>query len=167
VVFWEHNIEGFQVLNKRSVFVDTSAIIASISKREAGYEYAAKAIRTLKKRGYRLVVSSYIVDEVYAAILNASKIQNAHQRIQLAFQVLESLHDKGDYTVLFVNESIEEKARQAVLNFGDKLWSITNMTSFLLMQKQKIPYFLSFDSDFNQASYHFGFFDIKPYISGT
>jgi predicted nucleic acid-binding protein len=156
----------FQALNKETVFVDTSAIIASISKKQDRYEYAAKAIRTLKKRGYRLAVSSCIVDEVYAAILNASKIQNVHQRIHLAFQVLESLHDKDDYTVLFVDEIIEEKARQEVLNFDDKLWSITDMTSFLLMRKHKIPYFLSLDSDFNQASYHFGFLDIKPYLSG-
>jgi len=39
------------------------------------------------------------------------------------------------------------------------------MTSFLLMQEYKIAYFLSFDSDFNQASHHFGFLDIKPYLS--
>jgi predicted nucleic acid-binding protein len=64
-----------------------------------------------------------------------------------------------------VDKDIEEKARKELLNFNDKLWSITDMTSFLLIQEYKIAYSLSFDRDFKQASHHFGFLDIRPYLS--
>jgi len=39
------------------------------------------------------------------------------------------------------------------------------MTSFLLIQEYKIAHFFSFDSDFNQAGYCFGFSDIKLCLS--
>jgi hypothetical protein len=32
------------------------------------------------------------------------------------------------------------------------------------MEEGKINYFLSFDNDFNQASRHFEFVDVRPYI---
>ncbi|HWS84468.1 MAG TPA: PIN domain-containing protein [Ktedonobacteraceae bacterium] len=154
-----------RIWNRKAIFVDTSAIIANISKKEDKHEDAVNAFQLLRQGGYHLFISNYIVDEVYAGILNASKIQDKSQRIQLAFRILEELHNKKNFSVLFVKENIEEEARRELLNFSDKLWSITDMTSFLFMKKGEIPYFLSFDSDFNQASYHFGFLDIRPYLS--
>lgn len=152
-------------MNKKAVFVDTSAIIAHISKREEKHEKAQNVFRVLKQREYHLFISNYIVDEVYAGILNASKLRNPHQKIQLALQTLETMHDEDEYAVLFVDQNIEERARKELLNFDDKLWSITDMTSFLLIQEYKIGYFLSFDSDFRQASHYFGFLDIIPYLA--
>jgi predicted nucleic acid-binding protein len=64
-------------------------------------------------------------------------------------------------------KSFEERARKRLLNFQDKLWSITDMTSFLFMEESKINYFLSFDHDFHQASCHFEFVDVRPYIGGS
>ncbi len=153
-----------RIWNRKAVFVDTSAIIANISKKEDKHEDAVKAFQLLRQGGYHLFISNYIVDEVHAGILNASKIQDKSQRIQLAFRTLEEIHNKKNFSVLFVRETIEEEARRELLNFSDKLWSITDMTSSLFMHKGDIPYFLSFDSDFNQASYHFGFLDIRPYL---
>ncbi len=150
--------------NNKDVFIDTSAIIASIGKKEDKHEEASQAIKALKQQGYHFFISNYIVDEVYAGILNASKIPDPSQRIRIAFQVLDWLHDEEEFSVLFIEKPFEERARKRLLNFTDKLWSITDMTSFLLMEEGKINYFLSFDNDFNQASCHFEFVDVIPYI---
>jgi predicted nucleic acid-binding protein len=83
-------------LNEKAVFVDTSAIIAYISRREDKHEEAKKAFQTLKQREHYLFISNYIVDEVYAGILNASKLRDPLQKIQLAFQTLETLHNEDE-----------------------------------------------------------------------
>ncbi|HMH10791.1 MAG TPA: PIN domain-containing protein [Candidatus Nitrosopolaris rasttigaisensis] len=150
--------------NQKAVFVDTSAIAAFVNEKESGHEEAIKKFGLLEENGYYLFISNYIVAEVYALILNRNKVKDTLQRTQLAFDMLEWLHDEETFTILFVDKLIEKKAREELLRHNDKLWSIADMTSFLLMVEGGIPYFLSFDSDFNQASGHFGFYDIRPYL---
>jgi|SRR5882762_4578791 len=150
--------------NHKAVFVDTSAIAAFVNEKESNHEEAIKIFSLLEENGYYLFISNYIVAEVYALILNRNKIKDTLRRTQLAFEILEWLHDEETFTVLFVDKLMEKKAREELLRHNDKLWSIADMTSFLLMVEGRIPYFLSFDSDFNQASGHFGFYDIRPYL---
>jgi predicted nucleic acid-binding protein len=150
--------------NRKAVFVDTSAIAAFVNDKEAGHEDAIKVFDLLKVHSYHLLISNYIVAEAYALILNRNKAKDAFQRTQLAFEMLEWLYDEGAFTVLFVDGSIEKQAREELLKHRDKLWSITDMTSFLLMAEGQIPYFFSLDGDFTQASGRFGFLDVRPYL---
>ena len=143
------------------MFIDTSSIVALVSERESHHSEAVRYFRLLRENGYRPFVSNYIVSEVHARILNTSKVRDQFQRIQSAIRVVEVLHNKHEYTVLFVDEPTEELARQSLPTYPDKQWSLTDVTSFLLMRKQGIKYFLSFDSDFNQASYCFEIVDVK------
>jgi predicted nucleic acid-binding protein len=157
-------MSGMQSQNQRAVFIDTSAIAAFMNEAELHHEDAVKLFRLLKEYTYYLFVSNYVIAESYALILNRYKNKDVLQKVQLAFQTLNWLYDEEAFGVLFIDRHIEKMTRQEILRYPDKLWSITDMTSFLLMRKGKIPYFLSFDSDFNQASYHFGFSDIRPYL---
>ena len=155
-----------QSRNQRAVFIDTSAIAAFVNETETHHGDAVRIFHLLEENEYYLFMSNYVIAESYALVLNRGKSKNVLQRIQLAFQMLEWLCDEEIFGTLFVDKRIEKMARQELLKYHDKLWSITDMTSFLLMKEGEIPYFLSFDSDFNQASYQFGFWDIRPYLPG-
>jgi predicted nucleic acid-binding protein len=155
-----------QSRNQRAVFIDTSAIAAFVNETEFYHGDAVRIFHLLEENEYYLFVSNYVIAEAYALVLDRGKSKNVLQRIQLAFQMLEWLCDEEIFGTLFVDKRIEKMARQELLKYHDKLWSITDMTSFLLMKEGEVPYFLSFDSDFNQASYHFGFWDIRPYLPG-
>lgn len=159
-MLWDRN----RGRSQKTVFIDTSAIIAFINEKESNHEDAVKIFRSLQEQGYYRFISNYVAAEVYALILNRSK-KDKIQRIQLAFEALEWLYNEETFAVLFVDQDLEKRTRGELLKYQDKLWSIADMTSFLLMQEYKISYFLSFDNDFNQASHHFDFLDIKPYLS--
>lgn len=161
----------------KTVFVDTNVIIALEDEDDSKHEEALKIFHFLVEKEYYLFISNYIVAEVHAFTLNrnrlkdisqrvqvafnpnSSKLNDILQRTQVAFETLKWLYE--DFAVLFVDQNLEKKAREELLKYNDKLWSIADMTSFLLIQEYKIAHFFSFDSDFSQASYCFGFSDIK------
>lgn len=137
------------------IFVDTSALLGIFNRTDQYHEEAEMVYKELKEKGKKLIISNYIVAEAHAGLINRTKDPTK------GFELLYTLYDPSEFNVVFVESDIEEEARDEIRNYNDKVWSISDMASFLIMEKLNLQYYFSFDGDFQQNG---NFQDIRNYI---
>ena len=129
-------------LEPRSVFVDSSAFYALIDDRDRNHGAAAGILSRLANEASRLFTTNLILAETHALLL--SRLGR-----QIALQFLDDV-DAGNTTVVRVAAGEEQRARAILRQYDDKDFSLTDATSFAVMERLKINAAFSFDSDFSQ-----------------
>ncbi|MDQ7051774.1 MAG: PIN domain-containing protein [candidate division KSB1 bacterium] len=112
------------------VFVDTNGWIALANKRDQYHKAAVELNKSLLDRGCRYITTNYILDETLTGIL---------YRVGYAAAVDfgQKLRSSQVTTILFISESLEEKAWQLFCKFADKRFSFTDCTSFVIMEDRQ------------------------------
>jgi predicted nucleic acid-binding protein len=126
----------------RSVFVDTSAHDALIDRHDANHAGAAAIGRRLAAARARLYTTNYVLAETHALLL--SRLGRA---TALAF--LEGM-DRSRFTIVRVGAADERVARDILTRYDDKDFSLTDATSFAVMERLGIAVAFSFDRHFAQ-----------------
>ena len=96
------------------VFVDASALIGIFNKKDQYHLEAEKIYKKLKEKNLKLIISNYVAAEAHAVLLNKTKDTTK------GLYLLETLHDKAEFRVIFVESDMgaslrreSERARQA------------------------------------------------------
>jgi uncharacterized protein len=121
-------------------FVDTGAWVALFVEVDVHY---ASAQQWLDSNDDRLVTSDYVVDEVLTLI-------NARYRRQTAVQVGQALFDRRLAELIFLKKEDIGRAWAIFRSHGDKRWSFTDCTSYVLMRRMGISSAFAFDRHFSQ-----------------
>jgi predicted nucleic acid-binding protein len=131
------------------LFVDTSAW-AAISDASDDQHDAAIAYQAKIARRYRLVITNYILDELYTLLLmNIGYIQTIKFK-----RSLDQLIQGGFVDVIWVSESVANQSWQVFEQFNvDKFWSFTDCVSYAVMQSHGITEVFSFDHPFSQMGF--------------
>lgn len=124
------------------VFVDTGAYFAWIDPKDANHLAALAIMRGLIARGFRLYTSNFVLAELHALLL--TRINR-----QIAFDTLTAI-DNSDTTIIRVTQADELRARQIIAQYDDKNFSLTDCTSFAIMDRLGISQAMSFDGNFGQ-----------------
>ncbi len=135
---------------RHSVFVDTSAFAALASIVDQDHD-AAKAIQVrLVQERRPLVTTNWILAETHALLLG---------RVgrDLALRVLLTI-DRSDIAIVRVSENDELQARHILEQYHDKDFSLTDATSFALMERLGMTWAFTFDRHFAQ----YGFLPVLP-----
>lgn len=134
------------------VFVDTWAWLALANRNDSNHKRAVKEYEEIRKEGYKLVTSDYVLDEVITALFR-------NVVFATAVQFIEALHSmiKNDLLEL---ERIEEERFRIAWQLRKKLQdkpniSFTDLTSFVLMQELKITKAFTGDADFEKVNLGF------------
>jgi predicted nucleic acid-binding protein len=90
-----------------------------------------------------MVLTNFIRAETHALILN----RLGHP---LADRFLAQLRQSPSTTLIRVTEQDEEQALALIGRYRDKDFSLTDATSFVVMEGMGITHALAFDSDFRQ-----------------
>lgn len=131
------------------LFVDTSAW-AAIADASDDQHNVALAYQAQIAGRYRLVVTNYILDELYTLLLmNVGYIQTITFKRRL-----DQLIQGGSIEVVWVSEQIADQSWQVFEQFNvDKLWSFTDCVSYIVMQNHNISEVFSFDRHFSQMGF--------------
>ena len=131
------------------LFVDTSAW-AAIADVSDDQHHAALAYQAKIAGCYRLVITNYILDELYTLLLmNVGYTQTINFKRQL-----DQLIQAGFIEIIWVSESLAHQAWQVFEQFNvDKLWSFTDCVSYVVMQSHNIAEVFSFDRHFSQMGF--------------
>jgi predicted nucleic acid-binding protein len=107
------------------------------------HDLAVEQYKAIVANGYSLVLTTYVIAETHALLLNTTRNAELGRRwlLEVAFE---------DFTVVRPGEREEEQALQLLTTHTDKLWSFVDALSFTVMETLAIPYFFSFDEDFHQ-----------------
>jgi len=125
-----------------TVLWDTSAVIALLNKRDQWHTHAKRRLRLLQKRKERLLLTNFLVGEIYALCL--ARLGGHAARQWLA---------TNDVAVERVTESDEQRAKSILLQYTDKDFSYVDATSFAVMERLGLQVAFAFDQHFAQYGF--------------
>src|SRR5947207_3446334 len=127
-------------------FIDTGAFYALADSREPNHLKALKVKQDLAQSRTRLLLSNFIRAETHALVLN----RLGHYA---ADQFLIQLRQMPQGTLVPVTAADERNALLLIEQYKDKDFSITDATSFVIMERLHITHAFTFDSNFRQYGF--------------
>ena len=128
------------------VFVDTSAVIALLVATDEFHQTAKSAFASLSAREAPLLTTSYVLVETYALLGRRLGIDAVRGFREHFTPLLE---------VVWVNRDLHERALDMLLQRAYRTLSLVDVTSFLVIQDQKIEEVFAFDRHFSNEGFRF------------
>jgi predicted nucleic acid-binding protein len=131
----------------KPVFVDTSAFVALANKRDRNHASARRCLRSLSRSPRPLITSTDIADEVVTLI----RMRIGHR---IAVEVGEAIFESRWCRLLEIDSALRERAWTLFRRYDDQTFSLTDCTSFAVMQSLGIEDAFTFDrKDFAAAGF--------------
>lgn len=127
------------------IFVDTNAYGAFMIARDQHHDRAVRLLTEWSRSRRQLVTSNFIIAETHALILGRAGRDVALNMVHLV--------ERGSTRIIRVDEADEIRARRILEHHHDKDYSLTDATSFAIMERLGIGEAFTFDRHFRQ----FGF----------
>ncbi len=124
------------------VLVDSSGFLAGLNPRDEHYREARAIWDYLSDRRFRLYTTNFLIAETHSLII----VRIGHQHARTFLQNIARTH----ITTIRIRASDEQQARDIVLRYTDKDFSLIDAISFVIMQRVGIPYAFTFDHHFSQ-----------------
>lgn len=131
-------------ISERRVFVDTSAFLAIIDRKDQHFLEAQSISQRLVEGRYRLITTMYVVVETHASLLRAMNASIARRFL------IEGLDEIG---VVSVSNEDEEQGRILILGHTDKGYSFCDAISFSVMERLGLRLAFAFDAHFRQHGF--------------
>ena len=131
-----------------SVFVDTSGWANFVAESESHHARAVALVRDFRGRNTRIVTTNWVLLEL-VALLTARKWFSRPQVIG----ILNTIRAAEWVEVVFIDPALEERAYALLTERTDKLWSLCDCASFVLMGDEGIAGGLTTDHHFEQAGF--------------
>lgn len=126
----------------RRVFVDTSGFYALIVGKDENHGRADELFGLAHREAWRLVTTNAVVFETHALLLHRSRPGR-----ETALKFLDAVQ-ADTYDVVRFRKNDEEKAIALIRAHEDKLYSLCDALSFVVMERQRIHEAIAFDQDF-------------------
>jgi predicted nucleic acid-binding protein len=128
------------------VFLDSSGYLAVVNPRDTYHRQARDAWAELIDQRFQTYTSSFVIAEAHALFL--TRLGYRHAR---AF--LEQLETTAT-RILWVQPAEVKAAEAIIYRYSDKNFSLTDATSFVLMERHRIGAALTTDHNFAQYGFH-------------
>ncbi len=128
------------------VFADTSGWASAFVRTEAYHSMAAAFLRQWQVDGTQVITTNYVINEVSALLTSSLRVPRPQQIV-----ILNAIRSAAWVTTVHVGQDLEEAAYELFQNRPDKLWSLVDCASFVLMQQRGIASALTNDHHFEQS----------------
>lgn len=125
--------------------VDTSAYFALADQTDANHQSSLRIAGWLADNHIRFVTTNFILAETHALLL--SRVSR-----DVAWQVLFEI-DHSSTSIVRISSRDEQRAREILAHYTDKEFSLTDATSFSVMERLDLTHAFSFDRDFGQYGF--------------
>ncbi|RLG20663.1 VapC toxin family PIN domain ribonuclease [Methanosarcinales archaeon] len=132
------------------LFIDTSAFVARLDKKDACHDAAIEVFTAIARGIYKynkLYTSNYVLDESVTHILYRRK------RHDHAIQMLDLIVNSRYITMLWVTDDVQNRAILLFRKYTDQILSMTDCTSAVLMNEYGMDTIFTFDGDFNAIGF--------------
>ena len=126
----------------RRTLVDTSAYFALLDADDANHHQARTISTRLIAENWCLFTTSFVLAETHALLLN-------RLGRQMATRFLRDM-EHSPTTIVWVTPRDVQRARAIIYQYDDKDFSLTDATSFAVIERLRIPTAFSFDRHFAQ-----------------
>ncbi len=125
----------------RRCFGDTSAFFALANTNDASHVYVRSLFQSLAARQVQLYSTNFILAETHALLLN---------RLNRDLARLFVREVERTTSIIRITPADEARAWEIIEQYRDKDFSLTDATSFAVMERMQIQYAFSLDRDFVQ-----------------
>ena len=130
----------------RRVFADTSGYFAVANHRDASHTKGVSAFRQLIADRRPFFTTNFILAETHALLL--TRVGR-----DVAANVLLEIDRSQMTTIVRVSAGDEARAREIIRQYQDKSFSLTDATSFAVMERLGIVQAFTFDANFAQYGF--------------
>jgi len=130
----------------RRVLVDTSGYFAAANRRDGQHVRGAETFRQLILDRRPLFTTNFVLAETHALLL--TRVNR-----EVAARVLFEIDNSHITTVVRVSAADEARAREIIRQYQDKSFSLTDATSFAVMERLGIVQAFTFDANFAQYGF--------------
>jgi predicted nucleic acid-binding protein len=129
----------------RRTLVDASAYFALLDHDDANHAQSLTISHRLISEGWRLFTTSFVLAETHALLLN--RLSQA-----IATRFLRDM-DQSPTTLVWVTPADVQRAKAIIYQYEDKDFSLTDATSFAVMERLRVPAAFTFDRHFAQYGF--------------
>ncbi len=128
---------------RRKALVDTSAFYAFADSSDSRHREARAIFVTLQRQPAYLYTTSWIIAETHALLLN--RLSQA-----AAIRFLRDTENESNIVVALAESNDIARGREIIYRHTDKRYSLTDATSFAIMERLQIPTAFTIDRNFAQ-----------------
>ncbi len=128
------------------IYVDTSALIAFVRKRDAFHEKAIQVYQDRLSGGYHFMTTDAVVLEIGNAFSTVSKKP-------FALSIFQLIQQSPRWQCCPVDDSLLEKSQHLFSQRMDKDWSLTDCMGIVVANEHQIQDIFTADSHFEQAGF--------------
>jgi predicted nucleic acid-binding protein len=129
----------------RHTLVDASAYFALLDHDDANHTQALAISHRLIAEGWRLFTTSFVLAETHALLLN--RLSQA-----IATRFLRDM-EHSPTTLVWVTPADVQRAKVIIYQYADKDFSLTDATSFAVMERIRVSSAFTFDRHFAQYGF--------------
>jgi predicted nucleic acid-binding protein len=133
---------------KMEILVDTSGWADAVLKNTADHAAMEAFYKQCIAQKRPLITSNYILAEV-VALLQARSRASREAILRLVRRIKQLAH----IDIIYIDRSIDDAAWEMLEQYRDKEWSLTDATSFVIMQRRGIQEAFTSDHHFEQAGF--------------
>lgn len=126
----------------KSYFVDTSAIVAFQNRNDDNYQNALKIFTELANRKCMLFITDYIQMETHGLLLSRA-----------GRTIAQKFLEDDSWNIETVTTIDKVKAIALLKRYQDKDFSLTDATSFIVMERLGLTTAITFDDHFKQYGF--------------
>lgn len=109
---------------------------------------AAAAYRAARKQGRKVVTTNYILTELVALLTSPLRIPRA-----AIISFVDGVKTSPYVDVVHIDIVLDEQAWRLLTRRQDKIWSLVDCSSFVVMEQRGIVEALTTDEHFEQAGF--------------
>jgi predicted nucleic acid-binding protein len=126
----------------RSVFIDTSGFYALMVAEDVNHSRAVELFSIAEREKWGLVTTNAVMFEAYALFLHRARAGR-----EAVIRFLDAVQS-DTYELERIRDDDEAKAIALLLTHDDKMYSLCDALSFVVMERLRVREAISFDQDF-------------------
>jgi predicted nucleic acid-binding protein len=132
----------------REVFADTSGWASFFDRSQPHHSVAESLVKRWHETGISLVTTNFVLVELVALCTSPLRISRPEQ-----IRILRAIRNTPIVEVVQVHPALEAEGWRLFESRPDKLWSLVDCLSFVLMKQRSIADAFSTDHHFEQAGF--------------
>jgi len=129
-----------------TVLVDTAAWIALVNTRDELHSRAEQTMADLRRRNVALITTEFVLLEVSNALCTSAWREKG-------IKLIDGLRSLANLQIVSADTTLLAEGWQLYRSRLDKEWSLTDCTSIIVMQKERIDQVFTSDHHFEQAGF--------------
>lgn len=130
------------------VFADTSGWASFFVDTEPYHAKARRLMEQWQEKTRRVVTTNYVLSELLPLLT-----MRFHVRRERALNLIENIRLDRLVEIVHIDESLDAEAWKLLENRLDKVWSLVDAASFVVMKNRRITEALTTDHHFEQEGF--------------